>query len=567
MKKLLLTLALVLGFMTVAQAEDVKMPADDKTWGSYTWTKSGNDLHATIDDYTFDYMKGSGTTAPRNPSTNSDGEVRVYAKNEFKVTAPEGKKFKKITFHPASSNKTTSKVTAAGWTYSSTGTNTSTYEVTFTATTGQSSITVINGNTSQWNFASVTITLSDSGEEETVVATPTFNPAASAVDAGTSVSIACSTEGATIHYTTDDSDVSATSPVYSAPIVVNEAMTIKAIAVKDGMTDSPVAIAEYTIKQDVSVDGQATYNFADPSSLTPSYTNISGNEVSVANVDFTANGCSFKANDRGTVKARLYKSSDKWTYRIYNGAVLTIKAPNGCKFTSIDFGVSFGATFSDGKYNNNILSFESEPEDISEVICTVKKNTNFSTVVINFAPIVPDAPEVVLPSDFTGTKDQIDLDNYKPANPEDPAHLWFNVDVTWKEGLKLHYRTTSWGAKLNGEPLKASTTPATAAYAAGTTDKQSVEYTGTIESGSSATFSFGSQGVFECYTENEYGHQSDPETVSFIGEATGVEDIVAGKADGEAVYYNMQGVRVANPAAGNLYIKVQGDKATKVLVK
>ena len=55
--------------------------------------------------------------------------------------------------------------------------------------------------------------------------------------------------------------------------------------------------------------------------------------------------------------------------------------------------------------------------------------------------------------------------------------------------------------------------------------------------------------------------------MSFIGEATGVEDIVAGEADGEAVFYNMQGVRVANPAAGNLYIKVQGNKATKVLVK
>ena len=40
-----------------------------------------------------------------------------------------------------------------------------------------------------------------------------------------------------------------------------------------------------------------------------------------------------------------------------------------------------------------------------------------------------------------------------------------------------------------------------------------------------------------------------------------------GVEDGEAVYYNMQGVRVANPAAGSLYIRVQGSKAAKVLVK
>ena len=36
---------------------------------------------------------------------------------------------------------------------------------------------------------------------------------------------------------------------------------------------------------------------------------------------------------------------------------------------------------------------------------------------------------------------------------------------------------------------------------------------------------------------------------------------------GEAVYYNLQGVRVNNPSAGSVYIRVLGDKATKVLVQ
>ena len=48
---------------------------------------------------------------------------------------------------------------------------------------------------------------------------------------------------------------------------------------------------------------------------------------------------------------------------------------------------------------------------------------------------------------------------------------------------------------------------------------------------------------------------------------TGIEDIVADSEDAEAVYYNLQGVRVANPAAGQLLIKVQGKKASKVLFK
>ena len=48
--------------------------------------------------------------------------------------------------------------------------------------------------------------------------------------------------------------------------------------------------------------------------------------------------------------------------------------------------------------------------------------------------------------------------------------------------------------------------------------------------------------------------------------STAVESIVA-EQEGEATFFNLQGVRVANPAAGNLYIKVANGKAQKVLVK
>ena len=44
-----------------------------------------------------------------------------------------------------------------------------------------------------------------------------------------------------------------------------------------------------------------------------------------------------------------------------------------------------------------------------------------------------------------------------------------------------------------------------------------------------------------------------------------VEDIEAAEA-APARYYNLQGVEVANPENG-LYIRVSGDKATKVIIK
>jgi len=61
-----------------------------------------------------------------------------------------------------------------------------------------------------------------------------------------------------------------------------------------------------------------------------------------------------------------------------------------------------------------------------------------------------------------------------------------------------------------------------------------------------------------------------PTVITIPGRANGINDIkVDGSAaaiDGPVEYYNLQGVRVENPASG-LYIKRQGNKATKVFIK
>ena len=79
------------------------------------------------------------------------------------------------------------------------------------------------------------------------VATPAFSPTAGEYTAAQSVEITCSTEDALIYYTTDGTDPTAASTAYTAAIAVGETMTIKAIAVKEGMTDSEIATAAYTI--------------------------------------------------------------------------------------------------------------------------------------------------------------------------------------------------------------------------------------------------------------------------------------------------------------------------------
>ena len=82
------------------------------------------------------------------------------------------------------------------------------------------------------------------------VATPTFSPAAGAYTSAQEVSLADTTSGASIYYTTDGSTPSGNSTLYSpaAPIAVGSTTTIKAIAADaPAYLNSAVATATYTI--------------------------------------------------------------------------------------------------------------------------------------------------------------------------------------------------------------------------------------------------------------------------------------------------------------------------------
>ena len=82
-------------------------------------------------------------------------------------------------------------------------------------------------------------------------ANPSFSPAGGTYTSSQSVSLSCATDGASIYYRIDGAEPTADttdgSQLYSSPITVNVNMTIKAIAVKEGMENSAVADATYTI--------------------------------------------------------------------------------------------------------------------------------------------------------------------------------------------------------------------------------------------------------------------------------------------------------------------------------
>lgn len=84
-------------------------------------------------------------------------------------------------------------------------------------------------------------------ETSTKAASPEATPAAGAVASGTSVVLASETAGAKIYYTTDGETPDTSSSVYTGPITVTAAVTIKAIAVADGYDPSAELSAAYTI--------------------------------------------------------------------------------------------------------------------------------------------------------------------------------------------------------------------------------------------------------------------------------------------------------------------------------
>ena len=94
---------------------------------------------------------------------------------------------------------------------------------------------------------------------EIVVAQPVFSVIPGFYSSSQTVSITTSTPGATIYYTTDDGkEPSASTSVYTAPIMLNAKVILKAIGIKSGLTDSNVTSGEYSFPYLLLKTGQTT---------------------------------------------------------------------------------------------------------------------------------------------------------------------------------------------------------------------------------------------------------------------------------------------------------------------
>ncbi|MBQ8100921.1 MAG: chitobiase/beta-hexosaminidase C-terminal domain-containing protein [Paludibacteraceae bacterium] len=122
---------------------------------------------------------------------------------------------------------------------------------------------------------------------------PTFSLAAGAYNSNQQVTLTCTTEGAKIYYTTDETTPTETSTEYTTPITVDKTTTIKAIAIKDGIS-SEVAIAKYVI---ATIQGKGTkdapFTVKDVQTLTASYADKCWVEGYILGVSGSSNSGAF----------------------------------------------------------------------------------------------------------------------------------------------------------------------------------------------------------------------------------------------------------------------------------
>ena len=244
LKHLAFMLLFLLGSLNV-WGDEVTLTLSDAT--TDTWTNqgaSGSGTAIAMNDNTVTGITLSGTSGYCNTSS---GYTQVYASSTFTISSTVGDitkivinaKYKKTEGSIADENSNSKSLTGsfADYTFNYTGVS----SMTFTST-------------KQNYVAYITVTYTPSGGGSTpTCATPTFSPAAGTFYGSQEITLATSTAGAAIYYTTDNSTPSSTNgTLYSAPFSITETTTVKAIAIKAGADDSEVASTTYTKGESVT---------------------------------------------------------------------------------------------------------------------------------------------------------------------------------------------------------------------------------------------------------------------------------------------------------------------------
>jgi glycoside hydrolase family 18 len=357
--------------------------------------------------------------------------------------------------------------------------------------------------------------------DETKVAAPTFSHESGEVEAGTKVEIDCKTADAKIYYTTDETDPTETSTLYDAStgIIVNEAMTIKAIAVKEGLEDSAIASATYTIKKPV----------VDTPIFDPAPGAVDkGTEVTIscategATLMYQVNGGELLEGESGVIVV----INEATTIEVIASKDGYVASEATAKYTIIGEIEAAPQAFFDF----------TKPEDLG---LTAKKDTPISGKAI--------------------TVNGISVTFSKGTSTD--AKVWENNGYH----IRVYQGATITVSAGEGQSIESIQFKGATLFR--------IQYNGTaIAKSGETTVNWWNPTLNQRAATNEVQFTVDDSGRVDINSinvndpvVTGVEDVTVDE-NAPVEYYNLQGVRVANPENG-IYIRRQGSKVSKVLVK
>lgn len=214
--------------------------AEDETLVFGTLFTNGDEV-STVNATNFSVSFNKGTNS-NTPKYYSEGAaVRVYGGGYFTVSSDYAITQIDVTF---GLNDKTNKITTDVGYYNESNVSgklgvcsqlpDNTKSVTFS----------VGGSSGHRRIKEIKVTYTAAASN--TVATPTFNPVAGEVAKGTVVNFNCETEGVTYYYTTDGTDPTTSSSTGSS-YTVNSDVTLKVMATKEGMDNSAVATAAYTV--------------------------------------------------------------------------------------------------------------------------------------------------------------------------------------------------------------------------------------------------------------------------------------------------------------------------------
>ncbi len=197
----------------------------------------------------------------------------------------------------------------------------------------------------------------------TQVATPTFSPEAGTYTEAQNVTISCETEGATIYYTTNGSTPDTLSSIYYAPISISATTTVKAVAMKEGLDNSNIATATYTIEvpqsgdfglvskaSDITTDG--TYLLVCVSAGTAATNSVSSSALQTSSVTITNNVITTGYNTDGKPYAVTIETATGGYYiKLNNGKYI-----NNASSTSIAAGETASSVWAFNSYEGGMIA-------------------------------------------------------------------------------------------------------------------------------------------------------------------------------------------------------------------